>query len=52
MRSDSQAALLTTIIKASEADGLRLATRIDVLLQEPDLPAPGIHFDPRTDSAS
>ena len=40
------------IIEASEADGLRLAELIHILLEEPDLVERGIHFDPDSDSVS
>jgi ribosomal protein S18 acetylase RimI-like enzyme len=40
------------IIEASEADGLRLAELIHILLGEPDLVERGIHFDPDSDSVS
>ena len=40
------------IIEASEADGLRLAELIHLLLEEPDLVERGIHFDPDSDSLS
>jgi len=40
------------IIEASEADGLRLAELIRILLEEPGLVERGIHFDPDSDSVS
>ena len=52
MQPGCQSAHPIDIIEASEADGLRLAALIHILLEEPDLVERGIHFDPDSDSVS
>jgi ribosomal protein S18 acetylase RimI-like enzyme len=52
MQPGCKAANPIDIIEASEADGLRLAELIHILLEEPDLVERGIHFDPDSDSVS
>ena len=52
MQSRGKFANPIDIIEASEADGLRLAELIRLLLGEPTLAERGIHFDPASDSTS